>query len=42
MVDLLDGLCDKMQDYTLQKVDSNKKLWMKVDNWDDITSSMYW
>ncbi|XP_071689807.1 uncharacterized protein [Rutidosis leptorrhynchoides] len=36
VVDLLDGLCDKMQDYTLQKIDSSKKLWMKVDSWDDI------
>nr|XP_043637047.1 protein seele [Erigeron canadensis] len=39
VTDLLDGLCDKMQDYTLQKIDSNKKLWMKVDDWDDITSN---
>ncbi|XP_071733055.1 uncharacterized protein [Rutidosis leptorrhynchoides] len=37
VVDLLDGLCDKMQDYTLQKIDSTKKLWMKVDSWDNIT-----
>ncbi|XP_076892294.1 uncharacterized protein LOC143543990 [Bidens hawaiensis] len=39
VVDLLDGLCDKMQDYTLQKVDSNKRIWMKVDDWDNITSN---
>ncbi|KAI7747860.1 hypothetical protein M8C21_027432 [Ambrosia artemisiifolia] len=39
VVDLLDGLCDKMQDYTLQKVDSTKKIWMKVDDWDNITSN---
>ncbi|GJV80994.1 protein canopy-1 [Tanacetum coccineum] len=39
VVDLLDGLCDKMQDYTLQKIDSNKKTWIKVDDWDDITSN---
>ncbi|KAI3517019.1 hypothetical protein L1887_16225 [Cichorium endivia] len=39
VVDLLDGLCDKMQDYTLQKIDSTKKTWIKVDNWDDLTSN---
>ncbi|CAH1430966.1 unnamed protein product [Lactuca virosa] len=39
VVDLLDGLCDKMQDYTLQKIDSNKKTWIKVDDWDDMTSN---
>lgn len=39
VVDLLDGLCDKMQDYTLQKIDSTKKLWMKVDSWDNITGN---
>ncbi|KVI05148.1 protein canopy-1 [Cynara cardunculus var. scolymus] len=39
VVDLLDGLCDKMQDYTLQKMDSTEKVWIKVDSWDDITSN---
>ncbi|XP_071901351.1 uncharacterized protein [Coffea arabica] len=34
VVDLLDGLCEKMQDYTLEKVDSSTQVWMKVDNWD--------
>lgn len=34
VVDLLDGLCEKMQDYTLEKVDSSTQVWIKVDNWD--------
>ncbi|CAN6711989.1 unnamed protein product [Malus baccata var. baccata] len=33
-VELLDGLCDKMQDYTL-----HKKEWVKVDSWDNLTIS---
>ncbi|KAI5660895.1 hypothetical protein M9H77_20218 [Catharanthus roseus] len=34
VVELLDGLCDKMQDYTLEKVDSETQVWIKVHNWD--------
>jgi len=30
VVELLDGLCDKMQDYTLQKLESGEKGWVKV------------
>ncbi|KAM5573894.1 hypothetical protein ABKV19_013435 [Rosa sericea] len=37
VVELLDGLCDKMQDYTLPKIDSNRQEWIKVDNWDNLT-----
>ncbi|KAB5557791.1 hypothetical protein DKX38_008700 [Salix brachista] len=37
VVELLDGLCDKMQDYTLQKVDSKKYEWVRVDSWDNLT-----
>ncbi|KAB2632008.1 hypothetical protein D8674_028255 [Pyrus ussuriensis x Pyrus communis] len=33
-VELLDGLCDKMQEYTL-----HKKEWVKVDSWDNLTIS---
>ncbi|XP_047076075.1 protein canopy-1-like isoform X2 [Lolium rigidum] len=33
IVELLDDLCDKMQDYTLQKLDSGEKEWVKVTNW---------
>ncbi|XVE69588.1 hypothetical protein DITRI_Ditri10aG0002700 [Diplodiscus trichospermus] len=33
-VELLDGLCEKMQDYTLEKIDSSKREWIKVDDWD--------
>ncbi|XWS24615.1 hypothetical protein CRYUN_Cryun28dG0118300 [Craigia yunnanensis] len=36
-VELLDGLCEKMQDYTLEKIDSSRREWMKVDNWDILT-----
>ncbi|KAJ6773387.1 hypothetical protein OIU79_016965 [Salix purpurea] len=31
------GLCDKMQDYTLQKVDSKRYEWVRVDSWDNLT-----
>ncbi|KAJ6399760.1 hypothetical protein OIU77_020336 [Salix suchowensis] len=41
VVELLDGLCDKMQDYTLQKVDSKKYEWVRVDSWDNLTISKY-
>ncbi|KAG2648059.1 protein canopy-1-like [Panicum virgatum] len=33
VVELLDGLCDKMQDYTLQKLESGEKGWVKVTDW---------
>ncbi|XVF35811.1 hypothetical protein REPUB_Repub19eG0002900 [Reevesia pubescens] len=36
-VELLDGLCEKMQDYTLEKIDSSRQEWIKVDNWDILT-----
>ncbi|GAB4833028.1 hypothetical protein Ancab_007051 [Ancistrocladus abbreviatus] len=39
VVELLDGLCEKMQDYTRIKVDSAKREWVKVDNWDNVTSN---
>ncbi|XP_065847292.1 uncharacterized protein [Euphorbia lathyris] len=39
VVELLDGLCDKMQEYTLQKVDSTRSSWVKVDNWDNLTAN---
>ncbi|KAJ3693931.1 hypothetical protein LUZ60_009411 [Juncus effusus] len=35
-VDLLDGLCDKMQDYTLEKLESGKAGWIKVSNWNNL------
>ncbi|KAM7513978.1 hypothetical protein LguiA_003561 [Lonicera macranthoides] len=38
VVELLDGLCDKMQDYTLEKIDSNGQLWTRVVNWDSLTT----
>ncbi|KAF7817690.1 protein canopy-1 [Senna tora] len=37
VVELLDGLCEKMQDYTLKKIDSNKYEWFKVSSWDNLT-----
>ncbi|KAJ9165842.1 hypothetical protein P3X46_020667 [Hevea brasiliensis] len=39
VVELLDGLCEKMQDYTLEKMDSTRSLWVKVDNWDNLTAN---
>ncbi|KAK1388657.1 Glucan endo-1,3-beta-glucosidase 13 [Heracleum sosnowskyi] len=39
VVELLDGLCDKMQDYTLEKVNSTTQVWIKVANWDVLTTN---
>ncbi|THG07005.1 hypothetical protein TEA_022920 [Camellia sinensis var. sinensis] len=39
VVELLDGLCEKMQDYTLTKIDSTKQEWIKVDDWDNLSTS---
>lgn len=36
VVELLDGLCEKMQDYTLEKRDSTQLEWVKVDDWDQL------
>ncbi|KAJ7957993.1 Protein canopy-1 like [Quillaja saponaria] len=38
VVELLDGLCEKMQDYTLKKVESTRYEWFKV-NWDNLTTN---
>ncbi|XP_074279159.1 uncharacterized protein LOC141604631 [Silene latifolia] len=37
VVELLDGLCDKMLDYTLEKIDSKRKEWIRVDSWENLT-----
>ncbi|XP_073526166.1 protein canopy-1-like [Phyllobates terribilis] len=38
VVELLDGLCDKMQDYTLTKAaGSTGKEWVRVKSWNDLT-----
>ncbi|XP_020535477.1 protein canopy-1 isoform X2 [Jatropha curcas] len=39
VVELLDGLCDKMQDYTLHKIDPTKSAWIKVDSWDNLAEN---
>ncbi|KAK6160843.1 hypothetical protein DH2020_004224 [Rehmannia glutinosa] len=39
VVELLDGLCEKMQDYTLEKVDSSRQVWIKVNNWDNLQTN---
>lgn len=39
VVELLDGLCEKMQDYTLEKVDSTGGRWIKVHDWDSLTTN---
>ncbi|PKI55096.1 protein seele [Punica granatum] len=36
VVELLDGLCEKMQDYTLEKRGSGKPEWVKVYDWDQL------
>ncbi|KAF8084744.1 hypothetical protein N665_0704s0009 [Sinapis alba] len=38
VVDLLDGLCDRMQDYTLRKVESKNREWVKVESFDNLTN----
>ncbi|KAH6782801.1 TLR4 regulator/MIR-interacting MSAP protein [Perilla frutescens var. hirtella] len=38
IVELLDGLCENMQDYTLEKVDSSIQ-WIKVKNWDTLKTN---
>ncbi|CAI0381635.1 unnamed protein product [Linum tenue] len=39
VVELLDGLCDKMQSYTLEKIDSSRREWIKVNDWDTLTTN---
>ncbi|XP_020590072.1 protein seele isoform X4 [Phalaenopsis equestris] len=38
VVELLDGLCEKMQDYTLEKLDTGEEIWTKVNDWDNFPS----
>ncbi|CAK8569195.1 unnamed protein product [Lathyrus sativus] len=38
VVDLLDGLCDKMQDYTL-RIFPDSHEWYKVGNWDNLKTN---
>ncbi|KAF9618770.1 hypothetical protein IFM89_002465 [Coptis chinensis] len=38
VVELLDGLCEKMQEYTLDKLASTRYEWVKVDDWDNLTT----
>lgn len=38
VVELLDGLCEKMQEYTLKKFHSGKQGWVKVKDWDSLES----
>ncbi|CAH8354528.1 unnamed protein product [Eruca vesicaria subsp. sativa] len=38
VVDLLDRLCDRMQDYTLQKLESKNREWVKVESFDNLTN----
>ncbi|KAJ6731199.1 hypothetical protein OIU85_021918 [Salix viminalis] len=42
VVELLDGLCDKMQDYTLEKVETKRYEWVRVDSWDNLSVSKIW
>ncbi|KAG5018148.1 hypothetical protein JHK87_014003 [Glycine soja] len=39
VVELLDGLCEKMQDYTLKVLNTNTYEWFKVDSWDNLTTN---
>jgi len=41
VVELLDGLCDKMQDYTLQKLESGEKGWVKVTDWNSFQTGSF-
>lgn len=40
VVELLDGLCEKMKDYTLDKADSSKVKWIKVEDWESAVLSI--
>ncbi|KAH9320568.1 hypothetical protein KI387_015207, partial [Taxus chinensis] len=40
VVELLDGLCEKMKDYTLDKATSNKGNWIKVEDWESAVLSI--
>ncbi|PKA60567.1 hypothetical protein AXF42_Ash019460 [Apostasia shenzhenica] len=35
-VELLDGLCEKMQDYTLEKLDTGEEIWVRIHDWDNL------
>ncbi|PIA46696.1 hypothetical protein AQUCO_01500321v1 [Aquilegia coerulea] len=37
VVELLDGLCEKMQEYTLDKLGSTRREWVRVDDWDNLS-----
>uniref|UniRef100_A0A0D6R9U7 DUF3456 domain-containing protein n=1 Tax=Araucaria cunninghamii TaxID=56994 RepID=A0A0D6R9U7_ARACU len=39
VVELLDGLCEKMKDYTLVKPPSGKVNWIKVEDWESAVLS---
>uniref|UniRef100_A0A2C9U036 DUF3456 domain-containing protein n=1 Tax=Manihot esculenta TaxID=3983 RepID=A0A2C9U036_MANES len=41
VVELLDGLCEKMQEYTLQKMDSTTSWWVKTDYYLSDGSSIF-
>ncbi|GLJ12738.1 hypothetical protein SUGI_0196900 [Cryptomeria japonica] len=34
VVELLDGLCERMKDYTLDKATSSKGNWIKIEDWE--------
>ncbi|KAG0481626.1 hypothetical protein HPP92_012484 [Vanilla planifolia] len=38
VVELLDGLCEKMQDYTMEKLDTGEEIWVKVQDWDNLSA----
>lgn len=40
VVELLDGLCERMKDYTLDKADSSKVKWVKVEDWESAVLSI--
>ncbi|XP_020686502.1 uncharacterized protein LOC110102496 [Dendrobium catenatum] len=36
VVELLDGLCEKMLDHTLEKLDTGEEIWVRVHDWNDL------
>ncbi|KAG0496998.1 hypothetical protein HPP92_001434 [Vanilla planifolia] len=36
VLELLDGLCDKMKDHTLEKLDTGEEMWVKVHDWNHL------
>ncbi|XP_020570789.1 protein canopy-1-like isoform X2 [Phalaenopsis equestris] len=36
VVEMLDGLCEKMLDHTLEKLDTGEEIWVRVHDWNNL------